>query len=108
LYNLKQWEDKNLEEKAIIDRSTLFNRLVKQMEYNNIRKIRGRTGICIIPGYTFRVCDGLITNFHQPRSTLLLLIAAITGEQWKQIYATALENDYRFLHQQIIILKAEK
>lgn len=97
LYNLKQWEDKNLEEKAIIDRSTLFNRLVKQMEYNNIRKIRGRTGICIIPGYTFRVCDGLITNFHQPRSTLLLLIAAITGEQWKQIYATALENDYRFL-----------
>ena len=97
LYNLKQWEDKNLEEMATIPRSTLFNNLLQQMEQKNILKIRGRTGICIIPGYTFRVCEGLITNFHQPRSTLLLLIAAITGDQWKHIYSTALENNYRFL-----------
>ncbi|MEY4661009.1 MAG: hypothetical protein RLZZ42_961 [Bacteroidota bacterium] len=97
LYNLKQWEDKNLEEVATIPRSTLFNNLLQQMEQKNILKIRGRTGICIIPGYTFRVCEGLITNFHQPRSTLLLLIAAITGDHWKHIYSTALENNYRFL-----------
>jgi S-adenosylmethionine:tRNA ribosyltransferase-isomerase len=97
LYTLKQWEDKNLQGSATIQRSILFNLLLQNMDTNKVMKIRGRTGICIIPGYTFRVCEGLITNFHQPKSTLLLLIAAITGEKWKNIYETALENDYRFL-----------
>lgn len=97
LYNLKQWEDKRLKELAIIPRSTLFGLLLQKMETNNVRKIRGKTGICIIPGYSFMVCEGLITNFHQPKSTLLLLIAAITGDHWKTIYETALNNDYRFL-----------
>lgn len=97
LYTLKQWEDKNLQKSASFSRSALFSLLLRKMETNNVQKIRGRTGICIIPGYTFRVCEGLITNFHQPKSTLLLLIAAITGDQWKKIYETALENNYRFL-----------
>ncbi len=55
------------------------------------------TSIIIGPGYTHRMCDGLITNFHQPKSTLLLLIASITGNNWRTIYQHALENEYRFL-----------
>jgi len=51
----------------------------------------------IIPGYNFRIVKGIITNFHQPKSTLLLLIAALIGEKWKEIYQFALENNYRFL-----------
>lgn len=56
-----------------------------------------RTQILIAPGYKFRVADGLITNFHQPQSTLLLLVAALIGEDWRQVYDYALVHDYRFL-----------
>jgi len=55
------------------------------------------TQIMIAPGYRFRIIDGLVTNFHQPQSTLLLLIAAILGEEWKRVYAHALSVGYRFL-----------
>jgi len=51
----------------------------------------------IVPGYTFRMCDRMITNFHQPKSTLLLLIAAFIGEDWREVYRYAMENDFRFL-----------
>jgi len=51
----------------------------------------------IAPGYTFKLICGMITNFHQPRSTLLLLIAAWLGDYWKEIYEYALNNDFRFL-----------
>lgn len=58
----------------------------------------GSTEIMIFPSYTFRVCKGLITNFHQPSSTLLLLVAALVGEEkWRTIYQEALDNEYRFL-----------
>lgn len=55
------------------------------------------TGIMIAPGYTFKVINQLITNFHQPKSTLLLLISAFIGEEWKLIYDYAMKNDFRFL-----------
>lgn len=55
------------------------------------------TQIIIAPGYQFRIVDGLITNFHQPQSTLLLLISAYLGDEWRRIYDHALANDYRFL-----------
>jgi S-adenosylmethionine:tRNA ribosyltransferase-isomerase len=51
----------------------------------------------IAPGYSIKTVCALLTNFHQPRSTLLLLIAALVGEDWKKIYTHALENNYRFL-----------
>ncbi len=57
----------------------------------------GETSIFIRPGYKFRICKGLITNFHQPSSTLILLVAAFVGEDWKRIYQEALDNGYRFL-----------
>ncbi|MDR0765995.1 MAG: S-adenosylmethionine:tRNA ribosyltransferase-isomerase [Odoribacteraceae bacterium] len=56
-----------------------------------------RSALAIVPGYTFRVVSGLFTNFHQPRSTLLLLVAAAVGEQWRQLYARALADGFRFL-----------
>jgi S-adenosylmethionine:tRNA ribosyltransferase-isomerase len=59
--------------------------------------IAGKTSIFIKPGYKFRICNGLITNFHQPASTLILLIAAFIGEDWKKIYDEAIQNNYRFL-----------
>ncbi|MFD2574463.1 S-adenosylmethionine:tRNA ribosyltransferase-isomerase [Spirosoma soli] len=59
--------------------------------------IVAHTGIYITPGYSFKVCKGIITNFHQPGSTLILLIAALIGDNWQRVYNEALENDYRFL-----------
>jgi S-adenosylmethionine:tRNA ribosyltransferase-isomerase len=67
------------------------------MEINNLLKVEAKTSIIIVPGYRFRVISGLITNFHMPGSTLLLLIAAVTGSDWRRIYNHALENGYRFL-----------
>jgi S-adenosylmethionine:tRNA ribosyltransferase-isomerase len=55
------------------------------------------TKIIIVPGYDFKVIKGLVTNFHQPQSTLLLLIAGVIGNKWKDVYDYALANDYRFL-----------
>jgi S-adenosylmethionine:tRNA ribosyltransferase-isomerase len=51
----------------------------------------------IVPGYKFNIVNVLITNFHQPKSTLLLLLAAFVGEKWRELYEYALNNDYRFL-----------
>ena len=71
--------------------------ILDHMDKNNLRSIKGDTEIFIIPGYEFKVCNGLITNFHQPGSTLILLVAAFIGENWQNIYKEALEKNYRFL-----------
>ena len=62
-----------------------------------IDTLHGETEIFIFPPYKFMVCNALITNFHLPESTLLMLVAAFIGDDWKMIYKTALKNDYRFL-----------
>jgi S-adenosylmethionine:tRNA ribosyltransferase-isomerase len=67
------------------------------MELKNLTKLIASTELMIVPGYSFRLCNGLITNFHQPKSTLLLIIAAITGDKWKKIYKHAIKHQYRFL-----------
>jgi S-adenosylmethionine:tRNA ribosyltransferase-isomerase len=71
--------------------------VLKEMDRIQTDELAGNTSIYIRPGYRFRVCDGLITNFHQPASTLILLVAAFVGEDWRRIYNEALRNDYRFL-----------
>lgn len=79
------------------DFTDLASQLLEEMKRLELDELRGRTEIMIMPGYQFRVVKGLITNFHMPQSTLLMLIAAFIGDDWKSLYAEALANDYRFL-----------
>ena len=67
------------------------------MDRKGIDRLYGSTGIFIVPGYRFRVVDGLITNYHLPKSTLILLIAALVGDSWKDVYTQAMSENYRFL-----------
>jgi len=67
------------------------------MKKNNRIILSGFTQILIAPGYEFKIANVLITNFHQPESTLLLLVSAFIGEDWKKVYQHALQNNYRFL-----------
>ena len=71
--------------------------IVDYMDAQKLDEIVGETEIFIFPGYQFRLCKGLITNYHQPGSTLILLVAALVGEDWKRIYQEAMDNGYRFL-----------
>ncbi|MGB3778878.1 MAG: S-adenosylmethionine:tRNA ribosyltransferase-isomerase [Tunicatimonas sp.] len=71
--------------------------VIDYMERNELSQLVGETQMFIFPGYRFRVVQGLITNFHQPGSTLILLVAALIGEDWRRVYEHALQNDYRFL-----------
>ncbi len=82
-----------------VNYSTLeaLNFLSDWMIFNNKKTLFTRTQILIVPGYTFRVVNMLVTNFHQPRSTLLLLVAAAIGNDWKKMYDHAMKNDFRFL-----------
>ena len=74
-----------------------LERLLGWMRQNNTDRLVTRTRILIAPGYTLRIVKGLVTNFHQPQSTLLLLVAALIGERWREIYDHALRHGYRFL-----------
>ena len=67
------------------------------MDECGLQELSGETQIFLFPGYVFRLCNGLITNYHMPGSTLMLLVAAFVGMDWKRIYEAALTNDYRFL-----------
>jgi S-adenosylmethionine:tRNA ribosyltransferase-isomerase len=67
------------------------------MDKNKTERLLAKTQIIIAPGYKPRIIKGLITNFHQPQSTLLLLVAALIGADWKKVYDHALQHDFRFL-----------
>jgi S-adenosylmethionine:tRNA ribosyltransferase-isomerase len=79
------------------DTSEALGAVLQWMDERGLTEVTGQTSLLIAPGYTFRLANGLITNFHQPGSTLLLLVAALVGEDWRRIYAHALANGYRFL-----------
>lgn len=74
-----------------------INAVLQHMTDTGKDTLIGETSIFIKPGYKFRISNALITNFHQPGSTLILLVAAFVGEDWRKIYEEALANDYRFL-----------
>ena len=71
--------------------------ILMEMEEKNIEEITAETEIFIFPSYQFKICKGMITNYHQPESTLILLIAALIGEDWRKVYDEAMKRDYRFL-----------
>jgi len=93
--SISQWEP--YENDSRENTGTMLGHILSWMEKRGRRNIEVKTDIIIIPGYRFRVIKGMITNYHQPGSTLLLLVAAFTGNSWKDIYNHALRNDYRFL-----------
>ena len=92
---IKQWEPYELPED--ISAQTAFLNLIIWMKKNGLERLICKTQLLIAPGYQFKTIDGLITNFHQPQSTLLLLVAALVGDDWKKIYQHALQHNYRFL-----------
>lgn len=71
--------------------------ILAKMDQEGVSEMKGETEIFIYPGYEFKVANGLFTNFHMPASTLILLVAAFVGDDWRKIYEQALSNDYRFL-----------
>ena len=91
---INQWDGFS---KNIRSAKESISSLLLWMKQNEKEMITVKTSIMIVPGYQFRICKGLITNFHQPESTLILLVAAFLGENWKKVYDYALENDFRFL-----------
>lgn len=92
---LGQWESYDMVSNITLRES--LEALLKSIKDSSYSIIRASTSIMIIPGYKFRVINGMITNFHQPHSTLLLLVSAWIGESWKQVYRYALDNNFRFL-----------
>lgn len=90
-----QWEPyQNSKE---LSKTDALKALLNYLQKHDLQQINSSTQIIIVPGYRFRVIDGMITNFHQPASTLLLLISAFIGENWKEVYQHALDKGYRFL-----------
>lgn len=92
---LGQWEYNELPQDIPVLKA--LENIQHYMKKNNINILEASTSMMIIPGYRFRIPAALITNFHQPKSTLLMLIAAFVGDEWKKIYAHAIANNYRFL-----------
>ncbi len=80
-----------------VDAAPALSALIGSLEEAGRTEFNGYTHLLLTPAARIRVVDGLITNFHQPRSTLLLLVAAMVGEDWRRIYQHALANGYRFL-----------
>jgi S-adenosylmethionine:tRNA ribosyltransferase-isomerase len=96
--SVNQWDPYELmPQNELPSTAAALGALCNWMEQNSLTRLITKTQIIIAPGYRFKIIDGLVTNFHQPQSTLLLLVAAITFGQWKPMYDYALENDFRFL-----------
>ncbi len=75
----------------------ILNNLLQFMYQNELEKLEVKTQLMISPGYPIQMVQGLITNFHQPKSSLLALVAAFIGDDWKQVYQYALQHNFRFL-----------
>ena len=93
---IKQWDAYELDAGEITSYQAI-TAIIHSMEKDNEYMLVGSTQIILAPGYQFRLVDALITNFHQPENTLILLIAAFVGKDWRIIYEHALANNYRFL-----------
>ena len=94
-YLLEQWDAYMLN--GTYTRVESYQAIIDFMRKENLSLFNAATQIIIAPGYDFKVISGLVTNFHQPQSTLLLLISALVGNRWREIYDYALNNEFRFL-----------
>ncbi len=93
---ISQWEPYENAENNISNNEAI-EAILKNLDENNLDELHGSTQIIIAPGYVFKMVDIIVTNFHQPENSLILLIAAFVGENWRKIYDYALKNNFRFL-----------
>lgn len=91
-----QWDPYELESLNISAQESYEN-VLSWMKRNELFLLEGDTQLMIAPGYRYHIVNGIITNFHQPKSTLLLLVSALIGDIWKECYQYALDHDFRFL-----------
>lgn len=96
-FNIQQWDPYQEKYQQNITVRESLSTVLRFMEQEDISELYGTTGLMILPGYEFKMCDTLLTNFHQPKSTLLLLVSAFIGDGWKEAYRYALQHDFRFL-----------
>lgn len=94
-FHVKQWTP--YRDSATLSAADSLRAISDYMDSHGVQTIVGSTQVIIAPGYTFHIVDGMVTNFHQPQSTLLLLVSAFVGGNWREIYDYALAGDYRFL-----------
>ena len=92
---VNQWEPYEMHNPPRADEA--LDALIDHLNSLGKTRVKAKTSLIIAPGYVHRICRGLLTNFHQPRSTLLLLVASLVGDEWKRIYQYALKHDFRFL-----------
>jgi len=92
---LTQWDAYELPQD--IKKETALLALINWMKEHHLTRLITKTQLLIAPGYQLRIAKGIVTNFHQPQSTLLLLVAAIVGNDWRKVYEHALANNFRFL-----------
>jgi S-adenosylmethionine:tRNA ribosyltransferase-isomerase len=91
-----QWQPYE-EHASDISPEAALEALLAHLDATGTDTLEASTRLLIAPGYRFRLVQGLITNFHQPESTLLLLVSALLGPGWRAVYEHALSHDYRFL-----------
>jgi len=94
-FDVRQWQPYESEYQIPVDKAV--KNIMDRMQREGVLEIGGNTSLIIVPSYQFRLVDILVTNFHMPRSTLLLLVAAFAGKQWYDAYQYALANEFRFL-----------
>jgi len=97
VFSIHQWDP--YREKYQLENSLteVLEKIIKFMNQNDLSELQGETQLMIASGYQFKIADILITNFHQPKSTLLLLVSAFIGDDWKKAYQYAMDNEFRFL-----------
>ncbi|MCH5228693.1 MAG: S-adenosylmethionine:tRNA ribosyltransferase-isomerase [Muribaculaceae bacterium] len=96
-FHVNQW-DPYVDPITLPDTLESLKAIIREMEDKELKSITASTSIMIAPGFNWKITDGMVTNFHQPKSTLLLLVSSFLGEEkWREIYGEALKQDYRFL-----------
>jgi S-adenosylmethionine:tRNA ribosyltransferase-isomerase len=96
-FSLNQWVPYEMETVVAMTRTEVLDTIIQYLDENGLDEMAAETQIIIAPGYQFRLVDAMFTNFHQPKSTLLLLVSAYLGDDWRKVYDFALARDYRFL-----------
>lgn len=95
--HIEQWDPYSELSEMNVSPEEALQSVIDTLEKYGLTELHGETSLMIAPGYTYHIPDAIITNFHQPKSTLLLLVAAFVGDEWKSAYAYALKSNFRFL-----------